>query len=96
MPKYIDVEKISIPKGFFETVDTVPKLLEWLNNQPATDVEEVRHGYWEKIGRETVRCSACGSFTSVSGLLGTSNSRIIGVINPRCRICGAKMDGGKS
>ena len=34
---YIDTSKVTIPKGFFEDLN-VPKLLEWLNNQPAADV----------------------------------------------------------
>ncbi len=39
---YIDTSKVTIPKGFFEDLN-VPKLLEWLNNQPTADVQEVRH-----------------------------------------------------
>lgn len=34
---YIDTSKVTIPKGFFEDLN-VPKLLEWLNNQPTADV----------------------------------------------------------
>lgn len=34
---YIDTSKITIPKRFFENLDT-PKLLDWLNSQPTADV----------------------------------------------------------
>lgn len=37
MPRYIDTSKVTIPEGFFEGLN-VPKLLEWLNNQPTADV----------------------------------------------------------
>ena len=37
MPRYIDTSKVTIPKGFFEDLN-VPKLIEWLNNQPTADV----------------------------------------------------------
>ena len=33
----IDTSKVTIPKGFFEDLN-VPKLLEWLNEQPTADV----------------------------------------------------------
>lgn len=44
--RYIDINKISIPKGFFNDLN-VPKLFDWLNSQPAADVVEV------------VRCKNC-------------------------------------
>lgn len=44
--RYIDINKISIPKGFFNDLN-VPKLFDWLNSQPAADVVEV------------VRCEKC-------------------------------------
>lgn len=43
---FIDTEKITIPKGFFDDLN-VPKLLAWLNTQPTADVVEV------------VRCEKC-------------------------------------
>lgn len=43
--RYIDINKISIPKGFFNDLN-VPKLFDWLNSQPAADVVEVKHGEW--------------------------------------------------
>ena len=46
---YIDTSKITIPKGFFEDLNT-PKLFDWLNSQPTADVVEV------------VRCKDCEYF----------------------------------
>lgn len=46
MARYIDVEKVHIPKGFFKDLN-VPKLLNWLKSQPTADVVEV------------VRCKEC-------------------------------------
>lgn len=37
MGKYIDVSKVTIPKGLFNDLN-VPKLIDWLNSQPAADV----------------------------------------------------------
>lgn len=38
--RYIDIENVTIPKGFFEDLN-VPKLLTWLASQPTADVQEV-------------------------------------------------------
>lgn len=43
----IDADAIKLPKGFFEAVDNVPKLYEWLNEQPTIDAVPV------------VRCKDC-------------------------------------
>lgn len=90
---YIDTSKVTIPKGFFEDLN-VPKLLEWLNNQPTADVQEVRHGKWipnmewfdddygielhEERYQNGWKCSLCG--------------RIELIKEPYCN-CGALMDG---
>ena len=37
MPNYIDISKVTIPKGFFNDLN-VPKLYEWLESQPTEDV----------------------------------------------------------
>ena len=49
MPKYIDVSKVSIPKGFFEQDLNVPKLLNWLNDQPEAEVVPVVHAQWKRV-----------------------------------------------
>lgn len=91
---YIDTSKITIPKGFFEDLNT-PKLLDWLNSQPTADVEGVRHGEWKiKVHiltkAKTVSCSECGYSMSKGPAWDSSF-----VLPPYCQECGAKMDGGK-
>lgn len=49
--KYIDINKVTIPRRFFNQDLNVPKLLEWLDSQPAADVVEV------------VRCKDCEHFS---------------------------------
>lgn len=51
MPQYIDIKKVTVPKGFFNKDLGVPDLFEWLESQPAADVVEV------------VRCRDCRYFT---------------------------------
>jgi hypothetical protein len=48
--KYIDINKVTIPRSFFNQDLNVPKLLEWLDSQPEADVVEV------------VRCKDCEHF----------------------------------
>lgn len=50
--RLIDADVITIPKGFFETVDNVPKFYEWLNEQLTVDAVSV------------VRCKDCIHSTS--------------------------------
>lgn len=50
MARYIDADKITIPKGFFNGLNT-SKLLDWINKQPTADVAEV------------VRCKNCKKWT---------------------------------
>ena len=53
-----------------------------LNAVPNADVAPVRHGRWERYGKNLGECSECGEIVSVQ-----SNY---------CPNCGAKMDGGDS
>ena len=78
---YIDTSKTTIPKGFFEDLNT-PKLLDWLNSQPTADVEEVRHGEYVQRGAWHIECSVCGNVLAH-----------IGEEKNYCPNCGAKMDG---
>ena len=45
--RYIDIKKVTIPRGFFNQDLNVPKLFDWLYSQPTADVVEV------------VRCKNC-------------------------------------
>lgn len=39
--RLVDTDAIKLPKGFFESVDNVPKFYEWLNTLPT--IEPVQH-----------------------------------------------------
>ena len=55
-----------------------------LEDAPAADVVEVRHGEWVDKGRYFPYCSECGTWTDWSN--GTAEFNY-------CPNCGAKMDG---
>lgn len=46
-PRYIDIKKVTIPRGFFNQDLNVPKIFDLLYSQPTADVVEV------------VRCKYC-------------------------------------
>lgn len=45
-PRYIDIKKFTIPRGFFNQDLNVPKIFDLLYSQPTADVVEVKHGEW--------------------------------------------------
>lgn len=51
--RLIDADAIKLEKGFFESIDTVPKFFEWLGKQPTIDAVEVVH------------CQNCGNSTDM-------------------------------
>ena len=79
----IDADAIKIPKGFFEKVDTVPKLYEWLDEQPTIEPQQ---GEWEErfvefgnlFSRRRFYCSNCGDWQTYG-------------MTRYCPECGAKM-----
>ena len=94
--RYIDINKVRIPKGFFNDLN-VPKVYDWLDSQPIADVVEVVHGEW--IYHETVAsydgtksgysCSECCSFVDEEIFDSDEFHKSF------CGCCGAKMDGDK-
>lgn len=63
----------------------------FIENAPAADVVEVRHGEWidkptGAYGRMQSWCSSCGKHSGIGGI--ESNRH-----KPYCPKCGAKMDG---
>ncbi len=73
MSKYIDADKL--PNIYTATHQELVLALE---ETPAADVQEVRHGRWEQVGDNTYRCSVCGEISCCN--------------SPFCSECGAKMD----
>ena len=96
MARYIDTEKVHIPKGFFEDLN-VPKLLNWLKSQPTEDVVEVKHGKWIKsIHKEAPIIKDGRLFEKAHEVFCCSvcDVKIVGLRDMSfCPFCGAKMDG---
>ena len=77
--------KLIDEKSFFPAL--VARALE---EMPAADVVEVKHGEWENMGDNFANCSHCGTiFEALPTMFAFKSNNII------CRHCGAKMDGGK-
>lgn len=92
MNKYIDVEKIIIPKEFFEG-SNVPMLLDWINHQPVADVRENVKGEWIAVENAcfdtSYKCSICGEEFFLE--VGTPKENEYNF----CPNCGADMRGEK-
>lgn len=63
-----------------------------IDNEPAADVQEVKHGQWRICHKGTYKwsrcyCSVCGKPNGIGGII--SNQK-----KPYCPNCGARMDGG--
>ena len=93
MPEYIDreaavleVKRYLMPNvdvdGTVSVEDAERYFLRLLEEQPAADVVEVRHGHWNTTDTILGRCCEC----SVCGSCPTMEYRY-------CPYCGAKMDG---
>lgn len=102
--KYIDAQKLE--RHFENCIDEsrntngVTKDFEIAliatKNQPAADVQEVRHGAWEctELMYESgcTRCSECKTEYYVQNLYEISGD----TLPLYCSNCGAKMDGGEN
>ena len=76
-----------------------------VNRAPTVEVQEVKHGHWirgvSKGFPENPTClwycSCCGEKIRYNDTLRTyqKSKKPINEVNPRCRKCGAKMDGDK-
>lgn len=68
-----------------------------IENAPAADVQEIKHGEWTKDDSGGCYCSACGWYADYDYdyvTYVTNNGLGNGDFN-YCPHCGAKMDGGK-
>lgn len=89
MNEYIKKEDVLtlIDTGCLISNSNYNKEIKLINELPSTDVEPVRHGYWERDGHH-IRCSECGTYFCITDREGDSFP-----IN-YCPCCGAKMDKG--
>ena len=86
MPRYIDVENIKL-KGIsvfdqnLEMLIPLSDVRKSLQMTPTADVQEVRHGRWELIGKNVSKCTVCGCARNIKTQFGWNF----------CPICGARM-----
>lgn len=75
-----------------------------IDDAPTADVEPVRHGRWIRGKNKSAfpakppaiwYCSCCGEMIRYNDSMGTyqKKKKKVNEVNPRCRRCGAKMDG---
>ena len=78
MPRYIDAEKLcELARNHINrTVDCND-----IMRIPLADVQEVRHGRWELIGKNVSKCTVCGLARNIKTQFGWNF----------CPVCGAKM-----
>ncbi len=85
MSRYIDADRL-IRRLENRTYKAVPNFIKMINEQEAADVEEVRHGRWEKMdGTDLWCCSVCGN------AIYSEDETIRGRFHKWCGRCGAKM-----
>lgn len=81
--------------------DVVPKLID---DEPTIEAEPVKHGHWIRGKNKSAfpakpspiwYCSCCGEMIRYNDSTGTyqKKKKKVNEINPRCRRCGARMDG---
>ena len=89
MSRYIDAD--ATLKRFEEVHGNESELLncynaDWvfsfIETQPTADVQEVRHGRWELIGKNVSKCTVCGCARNIRTQIGWNF----------CPVCGAKID----
>ena len=111
MPRYIDADdfdkRLSNPPYTIYDYDMFDEWYdECFKTQPTADVEPVRHGRWIRGKNKSAfpakppaiwYCSCCGEKIRYNDSTGTyqKKKKKVNEVNPRCRFCGAKMDGGE-
>ena len=81
MSRYIDADFAQLIAD--EELDNYDKgIVYWvLAHTPNADVQEVRHGQWELIGKNVSKCTVCGCARNIRTQIGWNF----------CPVCGAKM-----
>lgn len=88
MRRYIDTDKLKeFYKPYAERKLSVPVDVILLNidDMPTEDVQEVRHGRWQKDGQHTFICSVCGC-EAYGDAFGEQK------LSTYCPNCGSRMD----
>lgn len=75
---YIDAEKLcELAKNHINRSVDCNDIMRF----PCADVQEVRHGQWELIGKNVSKCTVCGCVRNIKTQFGWNF----------CPVCGAKM-----
>lgn len=75
-----------------------------IEDAPTIDMEPIKHGHWIRGKNKSAfpakpspiwYCSCCGEMIRYNDSTGTyqKKKRKVNEVNPRCRRCGARMDG---
>ena len=94
MSRYIDADLLKAEfTGNFTKAYATPLIKAIIDQQPAADVQEVKHGKWTIHHEGTYKrakcyCSVCGKSNGIGGII--SNQK-----KPYCPNCGAKMESVK-
>ena len=99
MSKYIDTDNIEYHYLPIPAIGDTYVTKKEIDDIPAADVEEVRHGKWVTItvprhdphGEKFLLCTNCEHMWRKELLIDVAS----GNLPKRCPECGAKMDGGK-
>lgn len=86
--KALEIAKDEYYSDFHKSMADLTSLRELLEDTPAADVVEVRHGKWigaSKKANVGMKCSLCGARIKYSEFFNGNHNY--------CHKCGAKMDG---
>lgn len=78
MPRYIDAEKLcEFARNHINKSVDCNDIMRF----PLADVQEVKHGKWELIGKNVSKCTSCGCARNIKTQFGWNF----------CPVCGARM-----
>lgn len=78
MPRYIDAEKLcEFARNHINKSVDCNDIMRF----PLADVQEVKHGKWELIGKNVSKCTSCGCARNIKTQFGWNF----------CPVCGASM-----
>lgn len=80
-------------RGLQDAIDClVPEVIADI---PSADVQPVKHGRWEQIGKQSAKCTACGGVLKSNGIDKTGKALIFNAVYHYCPYCGARLIGGE-
>ena len=80
MPRYIDAEKLcELARNHINKSVDCNDIMRF----PFANVQEVKHGKWELIGKNVSKCTSCGCARNIKTQFGWNF----------CPVCGARMGG---